>query len=77
METKMVDIMLHINETTSHNDREALRNRLLEQKGVLAADYHDDKPHLMVIEYNPDVVEATTFVNIAKAKGLHTSLVGL
>jgi hypothetical protein len=77
MNTKMVDILLHIGETTTHKDREALRDRMLAQQGVMAADYHDDKPHLMVIEYDPDVIDSVKFVDVAKQAGVHVSLVGL
>ena len=77
METKMVDITLHIDETTTHADREALRDRMLAQTGVMAADYHDEKPHLMVIEYNPDLIDSAKFVDITKEVGVHASLIGL
>lgn len=77
METKMVDITLHIDETTTHADREALRDRMLAQQGVMAASFHDDKPHLMIVEYNPDAIDSARLVTIAKEAGVHAALVGL
>jgi len=40
---------MHIDENTSHEDREVFRDALLGMDGVMAAAYHDEKPHLMVI----------------------------
>lgn len=77
MATNMADITIHIDENTSHDDREALRNSLLAMDGVMAAAYHDERPHLMIIEYNPDVVDSTAFLQVISNRGLHGELIGL
>ena len=77
MEPKMTDVTLHIDENTSHDEREALRDKLLSLHGVMAAAYHDTKPHLMVIEYDPDAIKSSEFLTAATSKGLHAELVGL
>lgn len=75
--TKMADVMIHVDENIARPDREALRSRLLARDGVMAADYHDDKPHLMIVVYDPDAVSAAQLLEIPKARGLHAQLVGL
>lgn len=77
MSNNMVDITLHIDETTSHDDREKLRDKILQQNGVMAAVYHDEKPHLMVVEYDPEAIKSSEFRKIASESGLHVELVGL
>ena len=77
MSEKMVDVTMHIDENTSHDEREALRDNLLQHKGVLAAAYHDDTPHLMVIEYDPEIANSTEFLGEAEKQGLHAELIGL
>lgn len=77
MDNKMVDVTLHIDETTSHDEREELRDEILKLNGVLAAASHDNRPHLMVIEYSPDEVSSSEFLNVVKNRGLHAELVGL
>jgi len=77
MSEKMTDVTMHIDEETSHEQREALRDHLLQKDGVLAAAYHDEKPHLVVIEYDPDLVKSSDFIDIAKSSGLHAQLIGL
>jgi hypothetical protein len=77
MTQQMVDITLHIDEETSHEDREKLRDNILSIDGVMAAAYHDEKPHLIIIEYDPNVVGSSVFVKMAQDSGLHAELVGL
>lgn len=77
MGEKMTDVTIHIDEKTSHEQREALRDHLLQHNGVMAADCRDETPHLMIIEYDPDVASSTEFLDIAKSSGLHAELIGM
>lgn len=77
MDTKLAEVTLHIDETTSHNDRESFRDTLLGMEGVIAAAYHDERPHLILIEYNPDTLKSLEFVQAAEKIGLHAELIGL
>lgn len=77
MSEKMVDVILHVDEDTSHDQREELRDHLLKHDGVMAASCRDDKPHLIVIEYDPEVARTSDFLDIAKSSGLHAELVGM
>jgi hypothetical protein len=76
MSAKLAEVTLHIDEDTSHDERESFRDVLLAMDGVIAAAYHDEKPHLMLIEYNPDSIPSVEFVNAAKQHGLHAELIG-
>jgi hypothetical protein len=76
MDIKFAEVTLHIDEETSHDEREKFRDALLAMDGVMTAAYHDEKPHLVLIEYNPDVINSIEFVNAAKKHGLNTELVG-
>jgi hypothetical protein len=76
MGTKLAEVTLHIDEDTSHDERESFRDVLLAMDGVMAAAYHDERPHLMLIEYNPDAIHSVEFVNTAKTHGLHAELAG-
>lgn len=77
MDTRMAEVTLHIDENTAHVERESLRNALLELDGVVAADYHDERPHMMLIEYLPAKIESLAFVKAAEKHGLHAELIGL
>ncbi|MDH5233171.1 MAG: ATP-binding protein [Gammaproteobacteria bacterium] len=73
----MVDVTLHIDQNSSASERDGLREQLLEQDGVLAADFGSNTPHLVIIEYDPDKINSSAFVELAKNNGLHAELVGL
>jgi len=77
MDTRLAEVTLHIDEDTSHDERESFRDTLLAMDGVLAAAYHDERPHLMLIEYNPGLINSTEFVKAAKKHGRHAELIGL
>ena len=68
-------VTLHIDENTTHEEREGFRDALLGLDGVMAAAYHDDKPHLMVVVYDPSLVKSINFVETARSRGLHTELI--
>ena len=77
METKMADVTLHLDESLSHEQRESLRDAILAQSGVMAVSSHDEQPHLMIVEYDPDATNSSSFLDIAKDKGINAELVGL
>ena len=77
MEVKMVDVIIHIDPDTDHNQREFLRDLLLKHTGVDAAAYHDDKPHLMIVEYDPDKVTSRQLLDVITEHNIHAELVGL
>ena len=71
------DVTLHISEDTTHDQRENFRDRLLGIDGVMSASYHDEKPHLMVVVYDPGLVKSVEFVDVANIHGLSTQLIAL
>jgi hypothetical protein len=77
METGLAEVTLHIDEKTSHEERDKFRDVLLSMEGVMAAAYHDERPHLIMIEYNPAVIQSIAFVDTAKTHGYHAELIGL
>lgn len=77
METKMADVVLHIDEETTADEREGLRDAFLQTGGIMAADYRNDKPHLMIIEYDPDTIDSSALLKIAENRGLHAELIGM
>ncbi len=77
MSDKMVDVTLHLDENISHEERENFRDILLNMNGIMAAACHDERPHLIIIEYDPDIINSSEFVKAAHDSDLHAELVGL
>ena len=73
----MADIVIHINENTDHDQRVALADKVRAHDGVMSADLHDEKPHLMIVEFNPEQVHAKDLLQVVLGEGVHAQLVGL
>ncbi len=75
--TDLVDIIVHVDENIDHDHREALTDKVRGVSGVVAVRLDDDKPHLMIVEYDPDAIKAIDVLNSVKEDGVHAELVGL
>ena len=77
MSKTMLDVTLHIDEDTSHNEREDLRDIFLSKKGVMTADCRDERPHLMIVGYDPQDVTSMELLATVKSCGYHAELIGM
>jgi len=77
MSNNMADIILHIDENTTHDKRELFVDSLLNLDGVKDANITDKNPHLMLVRYNPIEINSTSLLVAASQNGLHAELIGL
>jgi len=77
MSTTMLDVLLHIDESTTAGEREDLRDALLSKKGVMSADCRDDRPHLMIVGYDPENIKNSDLLAVVQNRGYHAELVAL
>ena len=77
MTDNTADVTLHIDENTTHNDREEFIESLYTINGVSTAIYNDKKPHLLIIKYNSNILHPDEFLKEAQSRGLHAELIGL
>ena len=73
----MADVVIHIDENVDHDRRTAIADAVRAHAGVMGVAHHDEKPHLMIVEYNPDEVHAKDLLDVTLAQGVHAQLVGL
>jgi Glu-tRNA(Gln) amidotransferase subunit E-like FAD-binding protein len=74
---EMADVTVHIDETTDHERRTQIADTVRAHKGVMGVAHHDEKPHLMIIEYDPDTVASQELLQIVLDQGVHAELIGL
>lgn len=74
---EMADVTMHIDETIDHERRTKIADTIRAHKGVMAVAHHDEKPHLMIIEYNPDAVTSHELLQFVLDQGVHAELIGL
>ncbi len=70
------DIVIHINEKLDVDHRERFSSEVCQVNGVLSADLHDDRPHLMIVAYNPGETRSFDVLSGVRDKGVHAQLVG-
>lgn len=72
----MADVVIHINESVDHDRRTEIADMIRNHKGVMGVAHHDEKPHLLIVEFNPDEVHAKELLQVALDQGVHAQLVG-
>ncbi len=74
---EMTDVVIHIDETIDHQRRTRIADIVRAHKGVMAAAHHDDKPHLIIIEYDPAMVTSRELLQVVLDQGVSAELIGL
>jgi hypothetical protein len=77
MDIQMADVLLHIDQTLTSDQRDAVEERLRALDGVISVHNPAEKPHLTLVEYRPDKVAAQALLRAAQSGGVHAELVGL
>ena len=73
----LADVTVHIDEDVDHETREGIQEQLRGLDGVVAAASHDQRPHLMVVEYDPAKVDSGAILARVQQQGVHAELIGL
>lgn len=76
MDIDIADVMVHIDETLDHRHLEGLSEMMHDVEGVISVGLHDKRPHLMIIGYDPHVIQSRQVLKSVTAEGLHAELIG-
>jgi hypothetical protein len=77
MDIQLADVTIHVDEDLGAVERADIEQRLRAIDGVVSVHNPDDKPHLTVVEYNPQKVKSKALLDAVKSSGVHAELVGL
>ncbi|WP_295880470.1 ATP-binding protein [uncultured Thiohalocapsa sp.] len=77
MTISLSDVLIHIDETLSAQRRQAVEEDLRAIDGVVSVKMPDDRPHLTLVEYVSDKVDAQRLLAAVLGQGVHAELVGL
>ena len=77
MDIKLVDVMVHVDEAVDATARGQMEDAVRAIDGVVSVGQNDDKPHLMMVEYNPDKTSSSDILSCVKGQGVHAEIVGL
>ncbi|MCW9024140.1 MAG: hypothetical protein OQK73_05615 [Gammaproteobacteria bacterium] len=71
------DILLHINETLTDQNKEALLHCMTVRYGITRSDIDLNKPHLMFISYDAEQYSPHDLIKFAQSCGVHAQLIDL
>ncbi|MCW8853478.1 MAG: ATP-binding protein [Gammaproteobacteria bacterium] len=77
MDITITDIMLHIDEDLDKDHRNQLETYMRGQEGIVSLGYHDKRPHLMMVGYNPECITSMDILTSVQTQGVHAELIGL
>lgn len=68
-------IVIHINEQLDGSKQEKLSNDVCHFEGVVSADVNENRPHLMIVGYDPEETKPYAVLSRVRNIGLHAQLV--
>lgn len=74
---KLADVTIHIDAETSSEIRSEVEAALRGLSDVVSVHMPEDKPHLVVVEYNPDKVSSGVVLGAVREIAGHAELIGL
>ena len=77
MNIDLADVTLHVDETLDSAGLADLDAAIRKIEGVVSVHVNPDRPHLLILEYNPVKVSSEQLLDSVKLRGLHAELVGL
>ena len=76
MDIPLADVMIHIDETLSPERRGEVEALLRGVDGVVSVHNPDDRAHLTIVQYRPDVANAQALLARVQTASVHAELVG-
>lgn len=73
----LVDVTIHIDNETDTDTREKIDTALRSLNGVVSVSMPDEKPHLLTVEYDPDVTSSAHMLTTVRELAGHAEMVGL
>lgn len=77
VDISLVDVTVHFDRDLSAAKRGNIESAIRQLDGVVSVHMPNDKPHLAVVQYNPDRVTSRTILELASKTDGHAELVGL
>lgn len=70
------DVMVHINEALSADQKNELEEDMRNHPGVIAPRFHPEQDHLMMIAFDSGEANCASLLNRVQAHGYQAQLIG-
>jgi len=77
MNIQLADVTVHIDQTLERERRSQIEDVLRAIDGVVSVHNPEDKPHLAIIEYNPEKTSSAAILSAVTSQGVNAELIGL
>jgi hypothetical protein len=77
MDIQLADVVVHIDQSLGRQRRVEIEEQLRAIEGVVSVHNPDDRPHLSIVEYNPDKTNSEAILSTVTNQGVRAQLVGL
>ena len=74
--THKVGLVLHVDDALGEPRRQDIEHAIEEEQGVSGAHFADRRPHLMVVEYDPEVTNSMKILERVNHQSVHAELIG-
>jgi len=71
------DVIVHIDESLDEPSILALEENIFEYIGVVRVSHNPSRPHLLMVDYDAEIAQASMVLNRVQGQGVHAQLVGL
>lgn len=71
-----VGLVLHIDDTLGDSRRDDIEQAIGAENGVESAHFTERRPHLMVVEYDPDLTSSTSILARINHQSVRAELIG-
>ena len=73
----LADVTLHIDQALDDDTLSRLESEYRQREGVVSVRINPDKPHLLLVEYNPKLIRSRDLLDVLRYQGLEGELIGL
>ncbi|MBT8439821.1 MAG: hypothetical protein KJO91_08850 [Gammaproteobacteria bacterium] len=72
-----VEVVVHVDESLSEDQRASLVSKLQERDGVEKARFTTDRNHLMIIDYDSNKLHTSDVLGYVKQENINAELIGI
>jgi len=77
MNIQVADVTVHIDQSLGKDERTQIEKDLRAADGIISVHNPDDRPHLLIVGYNPSTTSGDHILKAVSQHGVHAELIGL
>ena len=71
-----IGLVLHVDESLAQEEQSQIEHALEAEQGITSAHFTERRPHLMLVEYDPDVISSMSVLRDITNQHVHAELIG-